>query len=1093
MQTRAVGRSGIHLSVVGFGTAQLQMLPERQAVDTLVRGFELGVNWVHTAPDYGGIDPWIRKAIRLAGRDVMVLSAGSPETKDLPAFFEHTCHVYNTRQLALYGIPGIEDIEWHGENVWGRGGMIEYLQDRKTEGRLGGIYCSTHASADYVERLIESGVFDAIMLSWNPLGFHQQSHPWARAKIGRDYEDISEYRDRIFPLAVTRGVSLLIMKPFAGGLLCRSKALPPHDWYADGAEPVNAGDVLRLVLEQPGVCAVVPGSCSIDEAEENARAGHAPIVLATESRAQIARAVDALRTSICSRCGKCETTCSHTLPIPAMFRDAYIWTSRNETNQANPAENYFDLHPSPALTCATCADQTCLCPQGIDIPSSLARVHARMQVLRATAQHPGPSDAFPQRTTAGHHRVLVQTAEVPARLDRHSTGIARFLVQNAGASRWMAAQHTAADVAATGVGVLINDQLSAVVPLRNTVCPTEVSPIAFEFRAPRTDGRHAIAFSLMPLDPKRATERTVFHTSELTVERGLSRAGNTLRRRVVEWLRDGSPPSAPAQGAYGVSYAEHSFPDDARAGVTYGVRLTMVNTGAMTWRAHSPDAVVATVCMDDVLVATLPLPQAEVIPGQQVTWHFPFRAHEDAGTHRVRVELVHQGVTSFLDQGVGPWFIDLHVVAAPATRSMQLLEINRKHNPWHYNPLTGIGQSREGHPFPLFVTRAKGCRVWDVEGNEFLDYSMGWGSTLLGYADDRVQDAVRQMLDSAPVVPFPTPVEMEVSRMLIEEFPANDMVTFGKNGSDVCTIAARLARVVTKKKVILSCGFHGWQDFALEYFNFEDCGIPYRDDRCLYKFQFNDLAGFLALYDHHKHDLAAVMIEPAGPMVNDEFGLGGEANAAFLQTIADAARKVGALLIFDEIITGFRYRQGSVQKATGVIPDLTCLGKALASGMPLAALLGPYRLFLPHFHGTHFHPTFRSEVYSLGAARAAIQIYRSEPVAEHVWRYGEALRRGIHDVCRDVGIAGECTGPPFRMLFVFRDPDAMRRQLKRTLLTQELLKQRVITVTGMMLPSYAHDDDTLQRTISAFGSALEVVAGADRRGTLHRQIELTLL
>jgi glutamate-1-semialdehyde aminotransferase len=334
---------------------------------------------------------------------------------------------------------------------------------------------------------------------------------------------------------------------------------------------------------------------------------------------------------------------------------------------------------------------------------------------------------------------------------------------------------------------------------------------------------------------------------------------------------------------------------------------------------------------------------------------------------------------------------------------------------------------------------------------------------------------------------------MEVSRMLLDEFPSNDMLVFAKNGSDVCTLASRLARVVTRKRIILSCGFHGWQDFGLNYFRFEDCGIPYRDEPCLYKFRFNDLAAFLALYEQHKEDLAAVMIEPAGPLLDDESGLGGEPDLVFLQTIAAATHKVNALLIFDEIITSFRYRQGSVQKATGVTPDLTCLGKALASGMPLAALLGPYRIFREHFHKSHFNATFKSEVYSLAAARAAIQIYRTEPVAEHVWQYGEALRRGIHDVCREVGVAGECTGPPFRMAFVFREPNAERRQLKRTLLMQELLKQRIITVTGMMLPSYAHNGETLRRTVDAFGQALEVVAYADRRDDLHRHIELTLL
>lgn len=533
MQTRPVGRTGLQLSVVGLGTAQLQMVPERQAVETLVRGFELGVNWVHTAPDYGGVDPWIQKAIEVSGREVTVVSAGPPHTKDLPAFFENTCHLYRTSRLALYGIAGIEDIEWYQENLWGSGGMIEYLQERKAEGRLGGVYCSTHASADYVVRLIDSGVFDAIMLAWNPLGFHQQSQLFARAKVGRDYEDLSDYRERIFPLAAERGVSLLIMKPLAGGLLLRGKALPPHDWFADGAEPITASDVLRLTLEQPGVCAVVPGCTSIEEAEEDARAGHAPSFVSTKSRASIGRAVEQMRTTLCSRCGACETTCSHTLAIPAMFRDAYIWTSRNETSMANATENYFDLHPQALLTCATCTDRTCLCPQGIDIPAALSRVHVHIQALRAAGQHPGPSAAFQERTIEGRHRVLVQTAYVPSRLGSRAVGVAQFLVQNAGEDRWVAAQHTPDPADALGVGVLFDDRLATVVPLRNTVCPNEVSPLAFEFTAPTEPGRHQIQFCLMPLQADRPSAGTVFYAAAVEVEPG----GDAVRGRMAGLLR----------------------------------------------------------------------------------------------------------------------------------------------------------------------------------------------------------------------------------------------------------------------------------------------------------------------------------------------------------------------------------------------------------------------------------------------------------------------------------------------------------------------------------------------------------------------------
>jgi glutamate-1-semialdehyde aminotransferase len=158
--------------------------------------------------------------------------------------------------------------------------------------------------------------------------------------------------------------------------------------------------------------------------------------------------------------------------------------------------------------------------------------------------------------------------------------------------------------------------------------------------------------------------------------------------------------------------------------------------------------------------------------------------------------------------------------------------------------------------------------------------------------------------------------------------------------------------------------------------------------------------------------------------------------------------------------------------------------------MPLSALLMPYRIALEHFQHTHFCPTFRHEIYSLAAARAAVQIYRQEPVAETIWEYGEALRRGVHEACEALGVSGRLTGPPFRMQFVFHDADASRRRLKRSLLVQELFKQRIITFHCMLLSSTAHDGRALADTISGFGRALEVVRDAERHDRLDRALEL---
>lgn len=158
----------------------------------------------------------------------------------------------------------------------------------------------------------------------------------------------------------------------------------------------------------------------------------------------------------------------------------------------------------------------------------------------------------------------------------------------------------------------------------------------------------------------------------------------------------------------------------------------------------------------------------------------------------------------------------------------------------------------------------------------------------------------------------------------------------------------------------------------------------------------------------------------------------------------------------------------------------------------MSALVGASRIFHLAFTRTHYCPTFKGEVYSFAAAKAAIEIYRSEPVIDHVWRHGEELRAGIHRIAQDVGLAVECKGPPFRMGVHFPG-DPLTRRLKRTIFMQELLKAGVITVSGVMLPSYAHDAAVLASTLDAVGEALDRVAWAGRTGDYDRLAEIPLL
>jgi len=546
-----------------------------------------------------------------------------------------------------------------------------------------------------------------------------------------------------------------------------------------------------------------------------------------------------------------------------------------------------------------------------------------------------------------------------------------------------------------------------------------------------------------------------------------------------------------ASSEYGVAYLEHNIPGRLPAKTILGARILLENTGLKDWPLHHPegkrvDLVVA--CNSEVW-ATHHLPRDVVRPGERVTIHFPLRVPATAGRYSLKLDLVEQGVTRFEDQCVPPLTLTLQVDPASTSRSVDLYEEAARTTPWHYQPARGIRQSADGRTYPLFIERSSGCHVWDPEGRQFIDYVMGWGSALLGYNEPRVQRAIVEAMSCAPVVPLPHPLEVEVTRKIVEAIPCAEMAIFGKNGSDVCLVAARCARVFTGRPVILFSGYHGWGDWWVEHAGFAATGVPERPRPLIHRFRFNDLADFTRLYDAHRNELAAVMLEPSGP-AESPGGPMKDADANFLAALAAMTREAGALLIYDEIMTGFRYPGGSVQRATGVIPDLTCLGKALGGGMPLSAFVGRAHILQRAMEHTHYGPTYRGEIYSLAAARAALDIYRSEPVADHVWRFGNRLRDGVNALCSELGVAAALIGPPFRMGLVFDEPDPQRFGLKRSLYQQELLKAGLITYDGMMLPSLAHDDAVLTATLGAVRGALGLVAQADREGDFDRYLEL---
>lgn len=1076
MLFRRVGHTDLQLSVVGFGTCQLRMVPERQAIQTLCKGFELGVNWVHASPDYEGAEELVARAIAESGRrDIIPVTNGWASADKLLELFANSCRIHGRDTLPLYGLSCIDDDELLlRNNVWGPGGLVAQLQQLKRDGRIQATFCSTHAPPEYVQKLIESGAFDAIMLAYNPLGFHALSYD-SRTE-GKPYEVLPENARRIFPLAAERGVSLLVMKPFAGGMLTRGKAFPGRRRFSHEQVELAAPDILRVILQHPGVTAVVAGTAAVAEAEQNARAGHAPLEVAPAAQALLEQTVTQMRKDLCSRCGECDTTCSQSLPISWLFREGYMWSYQADTFEGIDRHHYFRLHPGRTLACATCTNQTCHCPHGIGIPRALGAVHA--QVLELSARqlmHSDPAEAE-RFTRRGHVAARVLTEEAPDRLTSGKSGLARFWLENVGDRCWTRGEtrgdHWRIFLRATTDRVPLAD-----CELRHDVHPGERAHFAFDLPAPRASGDHRLYFELVTPGLVGGSE-LVTRIAERTLQ-------------VVPAARsDPGPARAPAS-EYAMAFVAHSVPAHAHPGEVVLVRMTLENRSARVWHTETPtgkciDLVVS--CAGAVL-DTWKLGRPEVQPGEQVEVIAPLALPAVPGRHVLCFDLVEQTVARFSAHGIRPLEVPIEIVAGAPTADAALFAHAQRVHPWHYLATQGVAAARDQSSFPVFVARARGCRIWDQVGKEYIDYTMGWGSTVLGYAHPAVTAAVQEALAEGTLLAYPRPLQAQVEALLLADFPGAGMVAFGKNGSDVCTLAARLCRAFTRRQTLLHCGYHGWGDTWVEPLGFAATGVPEPARPLLHRFRFNDIDGFLRLFAAHERDLAGVFLEPSGPWGGH--GCEPDADQEFLEVLRDKTREVGALLVFDEIVTGYRYPQGSVQRARGVVPDLTCLGKAMASGLPLAALLGRSDILRSAYDRTRYGPTFQEETLGLAAAKATIEWFHAHPVATQIWEHGTQLRAGIETALAAAGVPGRVTGPPFRMSLVLGETDPRQLLLQRTLLQQELLRRGVsIFNNGVMLPCAAHDAATLAQTHAAFAQSLEIVAAAARAGSLSAALEI---
>ena len=379
------------------------------------------------------------------------------------------------------------------------------------------------------------------------------------------------------------------------------------------------------------------------------------------------------------------------------------------------------------------------------------------------------------------------------------------------------------------------------------------------------------------------------------------------------------------------------------------------------------------------------------------------------------------------------------------------------------------------------IVRGQGCRVWDVDGNEFIEYGSGLRAVTLGHAFPPVVEAVRRQLEFGSNFVRPAAIELECAEMFLGLIGNADMVKFCKDGSDAVSGAVKLARAHTGRDLVAICGNHPFfsvDDWAIGVSAMPG-GVPKATRSMTLKFNYNDLASLETLFEAHPGQIAAVLLEAEKETAPAPDFFPG------LRALCD---RYGAVFILDEMITGFRWHLGGAQHRYGITPDLSTFGKALANGFSVSALAGKRALMslggYDHDRERVFllSTTHGAETHGLAAAMATMQVYQREPVIETLWSRGQRLADGLKAAAKDAGVESfvPILGQPCCLVFGSRDQDGQPSQPFRTLLMQEIIKRGVLGTS--LVVNFSHGEAEIDRTIDVFSEAFGIYRKALDQG-----------
>jgi len=380
--------------------------------------------------------------------------------------------------------------------------------------------------------------------------------------------------------------------------------------------------------------------------------------------------------------------------------------------------------------------------------------------------------------------------------------------------------------------------------------------------------------------------------------------------------------------------------------------------------------------------------------------------------------------------------------------------------------------------YPIYLSRGIGSHVIDVDNNKYIDYVMALGPISLGYNYPAVNAAIKRQLRNGISFSMPHSLELELSEDIQSIVPGAEMVRFAKTGSDASTATIRAARAITKRDKIAYCGSGGvWHDWFTALTSRNE-GVPKFNNKLIKKFSYNDIESLKVLFEEWRGEVAAVYIEP----MTTEYP-----KDNFLHNVKRLAHKNGAVLIFDEVVTGFRLANGGAQELLKIEADMVAFGKGIANGMPLGAITGKAK-FMEKFNDVFYSTSYGGETLSLAAAMAVINEFKTKPVIKHCWKVGSRLQNQFNKIAKEIDVNISLEGIPVRSVISCLDEDGNDSLLIKSLFCQEAIQRGILFGRGYIMLCYSHTQQDIENTIRVCETSMKKVKAAIENNSVKKSL-----